>query len=61
VAASVDSDNVHLLLWNKLTLRMPRKQVVWSRQNWRWESDGTGTFHQRMSCRVLSGARPGSG
>jgi len=51
---STDSDHVHVLMWNKLTLRMPRKQVVWSRQNWRWESDGAGTSHQRMSYRMPS-------
>ena len=48
VVASADSDNVHVLMWNKVTLRIPRKRVVWNGQNWRWEADATGTFAQRM-------------
>jgi hypothetical protein len=48
VVASADSDEVHVRMWNKLTLRMPRKNIVWDRQNYRWESDGAETF-ARMS------------
>ena len=58
---SADNNEVGVRMWNRAYLLFSRKQIRWNRQNWRWESDGTGTFHQRMSCRVLSGARPGSG
>jgi len=57
VVASADSDNVHVRMWNKLTLRMPRKNIVWDRQNWRWESDGAETF-ARMSWPTLSADCP---
>ncbi len=49
VVASADTDDVHVLMWNKVTLRLPRRQVVWSRQNWRWEGTATGTFTRRIS------------
>jgi hypothetical protein len=41
VVASADTNDVHVLMWNKVTLRIPRRRVGWNRQNWRWESDGT--------------------
>jgi hypothetical protein len=48
IVESADSDDVHVLMWNKLTLRMPRKKVVGNGQNYRWESDATETFCRRM-------------
>ena len=42
VVASADTSDVHLLMWNKITLRIPRKQVSWCKRNWRWEADGAG-------------------
>jgi preprotein translocase subunit YajC len=49
VVASADTNDVHVLMWNKVTLRLPRKRVVWSRQNWRWEGTATGSFTRKMS------------
>jgi hypothetical protein len=49
VVASADTNDVHVLMWNRVTLRISRKRVVWSRQNWRWEGAATGTFTRRMS------------
>ncbi len=49
VVASADTNDVHVLMWNKVTLRIPRKRVVWSRQNWRWEGTATGSFTRKMS------------
>lgn len=49
VVASADTSDVYVLLWNKVSLRLPRRKVVWSRQNWRWEGAATGTFTRRMS------------
>jgi hypothetical protein len=49
VVASADTGDVRVVMWNKVTLRIPRKRVGWSRQNWRWEADATGTFTRRMS------------
>ncbi len=60
VVASADNNEVGVRMWSRVYLVFSRKQIRWDRQNWRWESDGTGTFHQRMSCRMLSGACPGS-
>jgi hypothetical protein len=42
VVVSADTSDVLVLMWNKLTLRIPRGRVAWSRQNWRWESDTAG-------------------
>jgi hypothetical protein len=44
VIEHVDGKDVHILMWNKLTLRVPRKQIVWNQQNWRWETHAIGTF-----------------
>jgi hypothetical protein len=44
VVSSADADGVCVLMWNKLSLGISRKKVVWSRQNWRWEADAAGTF-----------------
>jgi len=44
VIEHADDKNVHVLMWNKVSLRIPREQVAWNRQNWRWEADATGTF-----------------
>jgi hypothetical protein len=49
VVASADTSDVHVLMWNKVTLRIPRKRVVWSRRNWRWEGAAPGTFTRRIS------------
>ena len=49
VVASADTNDVPVLMWNKVTLRIPRKRVVWSRQNWRWEGAATGSFARKMS------------
>jgi len=48
IVESADSDDVHVRMWNRLALRVPRKDIVWNRQNYQWESDGTGPFVQRM-------------
>ncbi len=52
VVEHVDGNGVHVLMWNLVTLKFPRKQVVWSRQNWRWESDATGSFARSGAIRV---------
>ena len=49
VVASADGSDVHVLMWNKVTLRIPRKRVGWSRQNWRWEGAATGSSTRKMS------------
>jgi hypothetical protein len=49
VVPSADTSDVHVLMWNKVMLRLPRKRVGWSRQNWRWEGAATGSFTWRMS------------
>ena len=60
IVESADNNEVGVRMWSRVYLLFSRKQIRWNRQNWRWESDGTGTFEQRMSCRMLSGACPGS-
>ena len=57
IVESADSDDVHIRMWNKLTLRTPRRRIVWDRQNYRWESDGAETF-ARMSWPMLSADCP---
>jgi hypothetical protein len=49
VVASADISDVYVLMWNKVTLRIPRKRVVWSRRNWRWEGTTAGSFTRKMS------------
>jgi hypothetical protein len=49
VVASTDISHLDVLMWNKVTLRLPRKRVIWSRRNWRCEADATGTFAREMS------------
>ena len=39
-----DDQQVHALLWNRNMLRIGRKEIVWDRQNMRWE-----TIHFRVS------------
>lgn len=57
VVESADISDVHLLMWNKITLRLPRKQVSWCKRNWRWEADATaGTFARKMSGVAAVGA-----
>jgi len=56
VVASADTSDVHVLMWNKVTLRIPRKRVGWSRQNWRWEGTATGSFTRKMSRVAVGGA-----
>jgi hypothetical protein len=37
----VNDKHVHLLLWNRTTLRMGRKEIVWDEGNARWETDAS--------------------
>lgn len=45
VVASADTNDVHVLMWNKVTLGIPRKRVGWSRQDWRWEGTAAPPDH----------------
>jgi hypothetical protein len=38
VVEQADETEVHALLRNRITLRMRRKDIVWNRQNIRWET-----------------------
>jgi hypothetical protein len=38
VVEQADETEVHALLRNRITLRMRRKDIVWNRQNLRWET-----------------------
>jgi hypothetical protein len=49
--ASADTNDVHVLMWNKTTRRLPRNRVIWNRRNWRWEADATGTFVRNIRIR----------
>ncbi len=48
VVASADNSEVRVLIWNKSLLWLPRKQVRWNEQNWRWETDATAVLARRM-------------
>jgi len=38
VVERANETEVHALLWNRIMLRMGRKDVAWNRQNMRWEA-----------------------
>jgi hypothetical protein len=54
VVTFANGDDVHVVMWNKVALRISSKRVAWNQQNWRWEADGTGTFARKMICHVPS-------
>ena len=39
VVEHADEAEVHALLWNRITLRMRRKEIVWDECNMRWEAN----------------------
>jgi hypothetical protein len=39
VVEQADDKQVHALLWSRAALRIPRKNIVWDRQNMRWEAN----------------------
>jgi hypothetical protein len=41
VVKQADDTEVQALLRNRITLRMRRKDIVWNRQNIRWEAKGS--------------------
>ena len=38
VVEHADHNQVHALLWNRASVRIGRKQIVWDEQNMRWEA-----------------------
>ena len=38
VVEHADRNHVHALLWNRASVRIGRKQIVWDEQNMRWEA-----------------------
>jgi hypothetical protein len=38
VVEHADRNQVHALLWNRASVRIGRKQIVWDEQNVRWEA-----------------------
>jgi hypothetical protein len=38
VVEHADRNHVHALLWNRASVRIGRKQIVWDEQNMRWET-----------------------
>lgn len=39
VVERADGQVAEVVLWSRATLRIPRKDIVWDRQNMRWEAD----------------------
>jgi hypothetical protein len=39
VVEQVDDKQVHAVLWNRVVLRMRRKDIAWNQQNMRWEAN----------------------
>jgi hypothetical protein len=53
----VDDKRVHAVLWNRIMLRMRRKDIVWNQQNIRWEAEvlaPSGQHRRVASCRTPS-------
>ena len=44
VVERVDGKEVHVVVWNKCTLRIARKEIVWDERNMRWETDANAAF-----------------
>jgi preprotein translocase subunit YajC len=47
VVEQADEQEVEVVLWSRLTLRIARKVIVWDRQNMRWEANLTGVSQTR--------------
>jgi hypothetical protein len=44
VVEHVDSKWIHAVVWNKCSLRIARKEIVWDDRNMRWETDANALF-----------------
>lgn len=49
VVEQANDQEVNVVLWNKRAARIPRKHVVWNRQNSRWESEAKDAFETSAS------------
>ena len=49
VVERVDSKWIRAAVWNKCTLRIARKEIVWDERNMRWETYANAAFE----CLVL--------
>lgn len=46
-------DDVHYTLFTTYNYRLSMNEFVWSRQNWRWETDSTGTLVGQQAVTVV--------
>ena len=44
VVAQTDDKEISVLLWDRSLLTISREDIVWNRQNRRWESEPKGIF-----------------
>jgi hypothetical protein len=44
VVEQADSKWIHAVVWNKCSLRIARKEIVWDDRNMRWETDANALF-----------------
>jgi hypothetical protein len=49
VVEHADRNQVHALLWNRASVRIGRKQIVWDEQNMRWEAAVVTAMSKRAS------------
>jgi hypothetical protein len=49
VVEHADRNHVHALLWNRASVRIGRKQIVWDEQNMRWEAAVVTAMSKRAS------------
>jgi len=44
VVEQIDGKWIQAVVWNKYTLRIARKEIVWDERNMRWETDANAAF-----------------
>ena len=44
VVEQIDGKWIQAVVWNKCTLRIARKEIVWDERNMRWETDANSAF-----------------
>jgi hypothetical protein len=57
IVTLVDGDEIYFEMFTTYTYRQNRKEFVWSKQNWRWETDSPGTLTQVLAGVTVTGVQ----